>query len=374
MQPYFCTRKSAAGVLRPFLFCFLLLAAGPASRAQGPDPKAGALLGELMQKEHIPGLAYAVVQGGKTKYLGTLGLAHIPFRQPVTPETAFQLASCSKIYCALLLGRLFDAGLLRPGDRLGNLIDSVPEAWKDITVRQLAAHQSGLKFTDFSGARTGRDAYILARNLPLEYTPGTRDGYLSADYWVLQYVIEKTTGGSYYAALQRYVLEPLGLRHTFVNNPKLGGISDLDIIPQQAQEYHWFPEDSTLRISQMWFTSSGYTAGGIYSSVSDLARVAEALDDDAFLSPAAKALLRTPVPLANGKPGSFGLGFVVNENYQGRTIVEHSGGPALADFIRFEKEQLTVIVLTNNRGVWPYLGKTLATLYVKGLERPVLPK
>ena len=80
-----------------------------------------------------------------------------------------------------------------------------------------------------------------------------------------------------------------------------------------------------------------------------------------------------PLPLNSGKDGSYGLALIVRD-YEGHKIIEHSGGPALADFVKFEKEGYTFIVLTNNRGLYPYLAKLLATFYIKGLSKPAPPK
>ncbi len=371
--PHFChTLKRFAKPFSTLCVAMLLLILNADS--QNPHSKARLLLKDLMQKEHIPGLAYAVVRDGKIETMGTLGKANIPFNQSVTNNTAFQQASCSKIFCSLLLGKLFDKQLLKPDQTLGQVLDSVPDGWKKITILQLAAHQSGIRMADFSKASDSRYAYELARQMPLDYEPGSKNGYMSSDYWVLQYIIERVTNMKYFDALRSYVLEPLNLEHTFVNNPKIGHISDFDIIPEQAQEYHWFPHDSTLRINQMWFPATGYAAGGIYSSIEDLATIAAAFDKGDFLSAATKELITTAAKLNDGKDGPFGLGLIVRPNYNGHKLVEHSGGPALADFVRFDKEKLTFIVLTNNRGTYPYLAKALATLYIDGLPMPEVPK
>lgn len=356
----------------PLLLLFLF----PQMRvqAQQPHKKANALLQQIMQQEHIPGLAYAVVKNGTVIHLGTLGKAHLGFNVPVTRQTVFQLASVSKIYCALLLGKLFDQGLLRPDQTLGTLLPQSPQAWKDISIRHLAAHQSGIKMADFTKATDSKNAFELAAKMEMDYTPGTKEAYVSSDYWVLQHVIETVTGMRYFDALKKYVLLPLRLHHTYVNNPKVGTFTDLDVVPGQAQEYHWFKEDSTLRINQMWFGETGYSAGGIYSSIEDMAVLAAAIDSKDVVSEATRSLIANPLPLADGTPGHFGLGLMVQKDYQGHKIVEHSGGPALADFVRFENEGLTFIVLTNNRGVYPYLAKSLATLFIDDLKKPTVPE
>lgn len=352
----------------------LLLIVCNRSTAQPGRQQTDSTMLAVMQAEHIPGLAYAVIKDGRVIQKNTLGKASIPFNVAVTNETVFQLASCSKIYTALLLGKLFDHKILSPNTTIKELVDSVPEKWKDITILRLAAHQSGIKLVDFSKwkATTPKQAFEAAMQMPFEFATGEKSAYVSSDYWILLYLIEKATGMKYFDALTTYVLKPLGLNHTFVNNPKTGMLTDLDIVPQQAQEYHWFKNENVLRINQMWFFEKDYAAGGIYSSIEDLVKIAQELYRKSFLSPETYKLITTPLPLNSGKNGDYGLGLVVRD-YEGHKIVEHSGGPALADFVYFEKEGYTFIVLTNNRGVYPYLAKLLATLYIKGLSKPGAP-
>jgi D-alanyl-D-alanine carboxypeptidase len=61
------------------------------------------------------------------------------------------------------------------------------------------------------------------------------------------------------------------------------------------------------------------------------------------------------------------MGTIVRE-YQGKKLVEHSGGPALAELCIFPQEGLAVIVLANQRGFYPYLSKTIASFYIKGIQ------
>lgn len=351
-----------------FTFSFFI------SGAQTGESGARRLMDSLMRKEHIPGLAYAIIREGKIIEMQTLGKASLPYNVPVSKTTVFQLASSSKIFCSLLLGKLFDLNMLAPDQTIDKYIDSIPETWKPIRISHLAAHQSGIRISDYSQVYNTKKAIRIAKQMPVEYTPGSQSAYVSSDYWVLQYIIEKVTGMKYYDALKKYVLTPLGLNHSFVNHATTGRFTDMDIVPDIAQEYHWFDNDSTLRINQMWFPESGYTAGGIYSSIEDMAGVAAVFDTPNFFTPKTRALLTQPLMLNDGKPGYYGIGLIINPDYQGHYLVEHSGGPALADFVRFEKEKYTFIVLTNNRGVYPYLAKALATLYIDSLKMPEVPK
>ncbi len=342
-----------------------------ASMAQKTLPKeADKFLREIMDREHIPGLAYAVVKDGKILHQGQYGMANLSWSVPVDKETVFQTASCSKLFTALLLGRLFDEKVLLPEQTMGELLDSIPYYWKPITLQQLAAHQSGIWIADFAKLKTTKEAFDLAKKQEMSYEPGTKSFYVSSDYWILQHIMEKKLGKPYYQILKSYVLDPLGMQHTFVNNNDDSFIRTHAVLPKEATVYTY--QNNAYKVSDMQFTGTGYTAGGVYTSILDMAKIAQALDNGKFLTPATQALLLNNLPLKTEGKGDFGVGFV-SEMYQGHKTSGHSGGPALADFVRFDDQKLTFVVLTNQRGFYPYLAKKLATYYIPGLRNPNLP-
>lgn len=353
------------------LFSFLLIAIYlPAIAQKNPQVQTETFLKEMMDKEHIPGLAFAVVKDGKIIQQGQYGYANLSWNTPVDKETVFQTASCSKLFTALLLGRLFDEKILLPDQTLGELLDSIPYYWKSITIKQLAAHQSGIWIADFSKAKTTKEAFALAKKQEMNYEPGTESFYVSSDYWILQYLLEKKFNKSYFELLKQYVLEPLDMRHTFVNNNDDSQIRTHEVLPKEATVYSW--QKNGYKVSDMQFGGTGYTAGGIYTSILDMAKVAQTFDNGSFLTPKTQQLLLNNVLLKNNQKGMFGIGFI-SEIYQGHKLSGHSGGPALADYVRFDDKKLTFIVLTNQRGFYPYLAKKIATFYIDGLKDPDLP-
>ncbi|MDO1450803.1 serine hydrolase domain-containing protein [Rhodocytophaga aerolata] len=338
---------------------------------QDPAKQIDTFIREAMGQHHIPGLAYAVVKDGKIIHQGNYGMANLSWNMPVDSETAFQTASCSKLFAALLLGRLFEEKLLLPEQKLKELLDSIPPQWNEITIKQLASHQSGIAMADFSKASNSKEALELAKKQEMTHEPGTRSFYVSSDYWVLQYIIEQRTGKPYFEALKQYVLEPLGMQHTYVNNNTDNGIRTQHIIPKEAAVYAY--QENGYVVSDMQFGKTGYTAGGLYTSITDMAKIAQVLDKGTFLKLETQQLLLTPVALKKEGNGTFGIGFIA-QDYQGHKVSGHSGGPALADFVHFDKQKLTFIVLTNQRGFPPYLSFTLASFFIEGLQKPVLPK
>lgn len=333
--------------------------------AQSKNDQITHFLQESMKIEKIPGLAYAVLKDGKLDTKGCLGIADLSWSQQVTSQTSFQIASVSKVFCGILLARMFDTGLLTPDIKLSSLIDSIPETWKNITVLQLANHQSGIKIGNFSKTQNTKEALEVAKKQEMQFQPGHSDAYVSSDYWILQYIIEKKTGKTYFQALNDYVLKPLGMRNTFVNNWKDGYVQLSEIVPTEAKVYHWLTNPDRFVVGNFPFVSTGYAAGGIYTSIDDFVRLMLCLNDPGFLSEKSRQLLTNTEKLEQ-KQGTFGLGFMVYP-YQGTKLVGHSGGPALADVCYFPEKGITVIVLTNQRGFYPYLARCIASFYIPDL-------
>jgi CubicO group peptidase (beta-lactamase class C family) len=114
----------------------------------------------------------------------------------------------------------------------------------------------------------------------------------------------------------------------------------------------------------MMFPSWTYAAGGLFSSISDLAKWVVALDKNQILEPAFQTLMWTPSKLRSDEDSPFGVGWIV-DNYHGEKVTGHSGGPALADVVRLPDRKITVIVLTNQVNLRPFLAMKILDMYLK---------
>ncbi|HKK93191.1 MAG TPA: serine hydrolase domain-containing protein [Longimicrobiales bacterium] len=95
-------------------------------------------------------------------------------------------------------------------------------------------------------------------------------------------------------------------------------------------------------------TSSTLGAGGLVSSVHDMVKWDDALNDDRILSDASRTAMWTSAVLENGDEIGYGFGWILRE-YRGRRSVEHGGMVAgfVADFMRLPDEGLAIIVFAN---------------------------
>ena len=117
-------------------------------------------LQSAMQKSHVPGISVAVVHDGKVVMARGYGLANVELSVPATENTVYQIASVTKTFTATAINMLVDEDKLKLDDKIVAQLPDLPAAWKEVTVRQLLSHTSGIKsytsVKDFhkTGART----------------------------------------------------------------------------------------------------------------------------------------------------------------------------------------------------------------------------
>ncbi len=91
-----------------------------------------------------PGAAVVVARGDSIVFARGYGLADVEHGIGVTPSTSFRLASVTKQFTAAAILTLVEAGKLRLDDRVGDVLDDVPVYARDVRVRHLLAHTSGI--------------------------------------------------------------------------------------------------------------------------------------------------------------------------------------------------------------------------------------
>ncbi len=142
----------------------------------------------VLAERHAPGVAVAVVKNGKVVKLKGYGVASVEFSVPVTTETVFEIGSVSKQMTAAAIMLLVEDGKVSLDAPVSTYLPNTPEAWKDVTVRHLLTHTSGVKsYTSLDGFELFRhlktDEFIKALSPhPLEFTPGERNIYSNSGF------------------------------------------------------------------------------------------------------------------------------------------------------------------------------------------------
>lgn len=210
---------------------FFLCAFSKAGAQQAPavhhaktdSPKLHALLDPLMEKavtdHQIPGGVLLVGHNGRVIYRKAFGSRSLePAREAMTADTIFDLASLTKcIATTTSVMKLIEQGRVRLNDPVAAYLPEFAQnGKKDITVRELMTHYSGLApDLDLRTPWQGRDtAFAMAMQQTPENPPGSRFVYSDINFEVLGFMVEKITGTSLNEFAEQNVFAPLKLRHT----------------------------------------------------------------------------------------------------------------------------------------------------------------
>ena len=238
--------------------------------------------------------------------------------------TVFHLASLTKPFAATVILQLVDEGKVSLDDPVSKYGITLPG---NVLVRHLLSHTS-------------------------EGTPGTRYAYNGNRFALLDAVIAQAAGKPFAEAVQERILTPLGLKHTAPSPQSTAfaasGLDKSAFVANFAPGYTW----SGSRYVPTAYETHFSTAAGLTSSARDYAAFSMAMDRDAFLKSATKALAWTPVTSPSGETFPYGLGWFATD-YKGVRVIWHYGYWTAASslVIKVPSQGLTFVLLANTDGL-----------------------
>jgi CubicO group peptidase (beta-lactamase class C family) len=326
-----------------------------------------------------PGVAVMVEKDGKLLFERGYGVRDLRTHAKIDPETNFRLASVTKQFTAMSIMLLVHDGKLHYEDRLGTLFPEFPAYGKDITIRNLLNHTSGLP--DYSeimeqqenngGPKWSPDHQIqdeevlaLLEAQPVgKFAPGTRWEYSNSGYVVLGLIVAKVSGTPYREFLRQRIFTPLKMNHTVVYQKGKNEIS--------RRAYGHSKENDKLVETDQSATSATLGDGGIYSNVADLAKWDEGLQKHTLLGEQEMLPAVMPVKLADGSTPRwprdphatdstepplllYGFGWFLDP-YKGHARNYHDGGTMgfRTTIQRFVDDHFAIVVLSNRTDLNP---------------------
>lgn len=324
----------------------------PASARQSGSPLAR--LDSLVQREmralQIPGVAVAVMEDGHMVLARAWGVSNLETGTPLDTSAVFELASVTKQFTAAAILLLAQEGKVGLEDPVSKYLDRTPDSWSKMTVRMLLNHTSGLPIDglpDYEGSPllliTTRQAFEFIARQPLMYPTGEGAFYSDAAYFLAGMVIERASGQSYRAFMQR-IFDQAGMTSTSILDKRRvlkGRVSTYEL--REGQLVNW-RRDWDHELPSFF---------GVFSTLNDMARWDLVLRRATLLTPASLDEMWTPARLGNGQPARvfdqlYGLGWNLGD-VAGHRTVGH-GGASGTYFLRFADRPISVVVLTN-RGV-----------------------
>lgn len=177
----------------------------------------------------LPGVAVGVVHDQQLVWSKGFGFADIATKRPMTAQTRFRIASNSKLFAAIAIMQLREAGKLRLDDPVVKYLPwftPKPAGPDDgpITIEQLLSHSSGLQREagdHWSSFNFPSEAELikLMPDRQAAFPPQTRWKYSNLAFAVAGQIVEKITGQRWADYVQGHIIAPLGMTATSVDKP-----------------------------------------------------------------------------------------------------------------------------------------------------------
>lgn len=326
---------------------------------------------------------------GKCFSLAT-GFSDLENKQKMKPGDLMLAGSVGKTYAAAVALQFVKEGKINLDDKIEKYLGN--EKWfarlpnaKDITVRQLMNHTSGLiryefkdQFTKDLTANPEKTwkpeellAYLFDEKAPFEAGKGW--DYSDTNYIALGMIIEKVTGKKYYTEATNRVLKPLKLRNTKPQDKReIKGL----IQGYAGDDNPFGGKDRVLENGRFIINPQfEWTGGGMVSNSEDLARWAKFMYEgkafDASLLP--EMLDGVSAPML-GKETKYGLGVIIRPTRAGLTYGHSGFFPGyMTDMMYFPDKKISVAVQVNS-SVPQNLKKPLGRVLVELAEEIINPK
>jgi CubicO group peptidase (beta-lactamase class C family) len=352
--------------LRALLFVSLATLSGCLhAPANAPSPATYARIDEIMARYagHGPGASLLVVQDGVDLVRRGYGLANVEQGSEAGPATQYRLASVTKQFTATAILLLAQDGKLKLDDPVRAWIPALPGATRDITLRHLLTHTSGIVdyeevMPDLPEGEQLGDADVrrlLAAQDRLYFAPGSAWRYSNSGYALLALVVERASGRSFPDFLRERIFAPLGMEAiAYVR----GG-------PEPAHRAYGYSEaDGRWLRTDQSPTSAVLGDGGIYASIDDLAKWDAALYDDRLLDDESRALAFSAATPSDDPDVAYGYGWRITGDtlwHSGETIGFRNV------IVRWPGRRLTVAILSNRNDPEPYAtALAIGALFIDG--------
>jgi len=297
-----------------------------------------------------PSVAIAVVESGKIALEKAYGKARLEPPVDARPDMRYSIGSVSKQLLAASVLLLVQDGKLSLDDRVSKYLPDLTRAG-EVTIRELLTHTSGYQDyypQDYVAPfmlKPVTAAQIIGQwaRKPLDFDPGTRWQYSNTNYVIAGRIVEKVTGGPFFAFLSKRILQPLGMTTAI-------DLAEQTMGPQDAVGYTRFalgPLRPAAAEGRGWL----FAAGELAMTAHDLALWDISLMEHKLLTPASIEAMTTPARLRNGTPTNYALGVGVTDA-DGHPKWQHGG--AVSGFVSLNTvwpdRKAAVVVFANEDG------------------------
>jgi CubicO group peptidase (beta-lactamase class C family) len=367
---------------------FVALVALPAaSPAAAPDAATvDTIFADALKTYPVPGLAVGVVRDDEVVFLKGYGVREAGGTDAVTPDTVFSVGSCTKAFTATAVALLVDDGKMRWDDPVRKHLPyfhlSDPLADRDVTVRDLLCHRTGLARHDLLYYNAGWGVEETVRRvarLELAHSFRSTYEYNNLCYMAAGLAVEGAAKAPWNEVVQKRLFDKLDMKGAVFTPSaalKRDHATPHAVEDGKARAIPWYADEKQIRAS-----------GSIKCGARDLCQwVRLQLNDGMYngkrVVPAAvladthtpQVVVPVPPPLAkltDTTQGSYGLGWHIYD-YRGRLVWEHGGAVDgfRAKILLAPKQKVGVVVLGNSDQLEAVLSTSYQVFdHVLGLEK-----
>ena len=312
---------------------------------------------KLWNRDNTAGCAVSVARAGETVYARGFGMAHLEQPAPIAPETIFEAGSVSKQFTASALVLLALDGKLSLEDPVQEYLPELPNFGVPITIRHLLTHTSGLRtFRPLVALRGRPDGFavhtnaevlaLMARQRDLNFPPGEEYLYSNAPYILSVVLAERVSGQSFNDFTTERIFKPLDMTSTLWRD------DFTQIVKGRATAYG---SGRSGGLHTNMANTEVFGNGGMLTTVGDLQRWNQELDEPKVLGQRFVDMLETPGRFNDGSLSDYALGLGIGE-YRGERETAHSGGTAgyRAWLARYpDRDRLSLALLCNHGDINP---------------------
>ena len=324
--------------------------------------KIDSFISRAMSDWHTMGVAIAVLTKDSVLLEKGYGFSNYASGTPVTQNTVFPIASCSKTFVAALLGMAADEGRIQVSQPVHHYLPQFnlheEEATQQATVEDLLSHRTGLPGHDWAwtfNTNFSSDVYLKRlRHLEPSTILRSKFQYNNFMYIVLSVLVEKTYHKNWSDVVHEKIFVPLKMNHSY------GSYSKLDPHEPRAQTYEY--KDS-FQLGETRQMDDLLGAGSLNSTADDLAHWLQLwinggtyknkpLLSSAFVRQAISSHIVVdpdlPDQYSDEQFMNMGLSWFLS-SYRGHYKAHHTGNIAgfSSSLTFFPYDSLGIVVLTN---------------------------
>lgn len=323
-----------------------------------------------MTRQHIPGLTLLVVKDGKTIKEKAYGVSDTDSKRAVKINDRFDMGSIGKTFTATMIMQLVEQGKISLDKPVRDFLPDFPEKWKDITVRHLISHQSGLPdyaFIEGIGLNDTYDSKTWTDKVyktELDFPTGKLYQYSNTNFVLLGMILEKVTGKKYIDLAKEKLFKPARMDSTGFRVAGKG-------LPAGSTTGYFYIENK-LQDAGPGGVPPVPSDGGGFTTVHDLKNWADGVRSGKIIKPETLKQMQTPSLVASGRKTGYGLGWMT-ATLEGNPQITHGGNSVgySGTLSTFPAQKLEIYMLCN---LYPVGGDGFAVGLAKLIEPDLVRK